>query len=324
MMKENPYEQHGQGRLALFPITFFSVTLGLGGWAVATQGIERILPVGNLASQVILGLDILVFALVFALYAAKAISHPSAVRREVRHPVTLSFFPAVSIGILLMSVAFLNTNTELSFLLWVVGTILHAGLTLYIMREWITQEHFEIGHMNPAWFIPVVGNLIVPLAGVTHAPADISWFFFSIGIVMWVVLFTVVTYRMIFHRVIPERLLPTLFILVAPPAVGFIAYVKLAGGLDAFGRILFAVFMFAFLMTLGARLARIRFFLSWWTYTFPVAALVAACTLMGRLAPSVFFTGMAVVLWVLLSLFILFLGARTAISITRREICVEE
>jgi tellurite resistance protein len=319
-------ERAEQGRLALFPITFFSIPLGLGGWAIATQKIEHVLSLPSFAARGILWLDILVFAAVLVLYAAKALLHADEVRRELRHPVKISFIPTVSIGILLMSVAFLDMHRGLSHALWVSGTILHAGLTLYIMREWICQEHFEISHMNPAWFIPVVGNMIIPLAGVPHAPLDVSWFFFSIGIILWVVLLTIVMYRMIFHRSIPDRLLPTLFILIAPPAVGFIAYVKLTGGLDATARILFffAVFMLAFLATLATRLGRIRFFLSWWAYSFPVAALAIAGTLMGSLASNGFYTGLAVVLWILLSLLILLLSARTVVSMMQREICVEE
>lgn len=48
----------------------------------------------------------------------------------------------------------------------------------------------------PAWFIPVVGNIIVPLAGVRFAPAEVSWFFFSIGLVFWIVLLAIVMYRL--------------------------------------------------------------------------------------------------------------------------------
>ncbi len=41
---------------------------------------------------------------------------------------------------------------------------------------------------TPAWFIPVIGNLVVPLAGTAHAPVDISWFFFGGGLLYWLAL----------------------------------------------------------------------------------------------------------------------------------------
>jgi tellurite resistance protein len=39
------------------------------------------------------------------------------------------------------------------------------------------QNKYEIKHFNPAWFIPIVGNILVPIAGVHHAPIEISYFF---------------------------------------------------------------------------------------------------------------------------------------------------
>ena len=74
-------------------------------------------------------------------------------------------------------------------------------------------------HLNPAWFIPVV-NIIVPLGSVHFAPLELSWFFFGIGLVFWIVLLAVVMYRL-FFRAAGLRLTLTLFILLAPPSVGF-------------------------------------------------------------------------------------------------------
>lgn len=47
-----------------------------------------------------------------------------------------------------------------------------------MLNAWIYQPHFEIHHISPAWFIPVVGNILAPVAGVTHGALQISWFYF--------------------------------------------------------------------------------------------------------------------------------------------------
>ena len=50
--------------------------------------------------------------------------------------------------------------------------------------------------------------------------------------IFWIVLIAIVFYRIFFHEPNPARLLPTLFILLALPAVGFIAYGALVAQLD--------------------------------------------------------------------------------------------
>jgi tellurite resistance protein len=167
---------------------------------------------------------------------------------------------------------------------------------------------------------------VAPIAGVTHAGSETGWFFFSIGLVFWLVLFTIIVYRMIFHNPLPDRLLPTLFILLAPPAAGFIAYLKLNGTLDGFGRILYhtAVFIALLLLLQLPRFARLRFFLSWWAYSFPLAALTIATLLMYRATGVAFFRDVSWLLLALLCAVIALLLALTARAIARNEICTPE
>lgn len=180
--------------------------------------------------------------------------------------------------------------------------------------------------MSPAWFIPVVGNIIVPIAGSVYAPIEVSWFFFSIGLILWIVLFTIIMYRLIFHNPLPERLLPTLFILIAPPAVGFIAYVKLTQGIDPAARILyyFALFIFILMIPQFGLLSRIKYYLSWWAYTFPTAAMTIATILMYQQSHLDFFRILALVLLAFLSLVILVLSFMTFTAIKEKKICIVE
>lgn len=143
----------------------------------------------------------------------------------------------------------------MAFGLWAAGSLVHLAFTFAILSSWMHHTHYDIKHANPAWFIPVVGNLFVPICGVLFAPAELSWFFFSIGVVFWIVLMTIVFYRVFFHEPIPARLQPTLFILLAPPAVGFIAYGPLVPQLDGFGRVLYYTALFLTLLRWAASCA---------------------------------------------------------------------
>jgi tellurite resistance protein len=189
---------------------------------------------------------------------------------------------------------------------------------------WIHHVHFEVGHLNPAWFIPAVGNVLVPVAGVALGYTEVSWFFFSIGMLFWVVLMTIIFYRMLFHHPLEQKLMPTLFILIAPPAVGFIAYVRLAGEIDAFSRVLYfsAAFLTLLLFTQLPRFLRLEFFLSWWAYSFPLAAISIASMVMFEQTGVVFYAWVGGALLILLTMVVILLMVRTAVAVWRHRICL--
>jgi len=246
--------------------------------------------------------------------------------QELNHPIKLNFLATISISLILLSIASLHLAPEVSRWLWLLGAGLHFAITLYVMNAWIHHEHFEVHHINPAWFIPVVGNVLVPIAGMPLGYPEISWFYFSIGILFWLVLLTIIFYRVLFHQPLPGKLMPTFFILIAPPAVGFIAYVKLTGELDAFARVLYysGLFLTLMLLSQARRFVRLEFFLSWWAYSFPLAAITVATLLMYELTGRSVFQFAGALLAGLVTLVIGYLLYRTLRAIGAHRVCVPE
>lgn len=312
-------------RLKNLPISWFAAVMGLSGFAIAWMRAEHIFALDLSISPWLTGLAALVFVTISGLYLSKFLKYRGDVLAEMKHPVKLAFVPTFSIGLLLLSIAFLPTAETLSFWLWSIGTALHLVITLFVLSSWIQHSKYEITHLNPAWFIPVVGNILVPIAGLHHAPADISWFFFSLGVFFWPVLTAILFYRLIFHPSLPERLIPTLFIFIAPPAVGFISWYNLVGEIDAFAKVLYFVGLFFTLLLLAqfTYFARLKFFLSWWAYSFPIAAITIATLVMFKETGDAFYSGLAIALLALLSALIALLIGRTGLAIWRREICIE-
>ena len=175
------------------PISFFSVVMGLAGTTIAWEKAQQVSGVSlGYLSEILLGIAGLVFAILIVMYLQKLIKYKAAVMAELRHPVKLSFFPTISISLLLLSIALIPINIGIAQLLWAIGSLLHLIMVLYVISTWMHQSQFQIQHMSPAWFIPAVGNVIVPIAGVSMGFVEISWFFFSIGMLFWVILMTIV------------------------------------------------------------------------------------------------------------------------------------
>lgn len=313
-------------RLQNFPVAWFSMIMGLGGLTIAWRKAEELLALPFAVSPWLLGLSTGLFALLAALYAAKVLRYRQAAAAEWGHPVKMNFVPTASIALLLLAIAWLPVSAPYSRLLWLAGVALHLVLTLHVMSQWMHQDKFEIVHLNPAWFIPVVGNIVVPIAGVAHAPAEVSWFFFSVGLLFWLPLLTIILYRVIFHGSLPERLVPTLFILIAPPAAGFIAYESLTGQVDAFAQVLFhsGLFFTLLLFTQAPRFLRLKFNLSWWAYSFPLAAITIATLTLFQHSGTLVFLRLAGILLGVATVVIAGLFVRTVMAVARREICVAD
>jgi len=311
-------------RLENFPISFFAMVMGLAGLTIAWEKAQHLLALDLHINTILVSVTAAVFAGLALVYARKFMSHRSAVMAELHHPVKLNFFPTISISLLLLAISFLPVSMEISRPLWLFGVALHLAFTLYVVNVWIHHEHFEVHHLNPAWFIPAVGNVLVPVAGVPLGYAEVSWFFFSIGMLFWIVLMTIIFYRVLFHNPIDQRLMPTLFILIAPPAVGFIAYLRLAGELDAFARVLYytGLFLTLLLFTQVSRFARLGFFLSWWAYSFPLAAISIASMLMYEQTGALFYAWVGGGLLAILTAVVALLLYRTAKAVRGHRICV--
>ncbi|NTV93242.1 MAG: C4-dicarboxylate ABC transporter [Chlorobiaceae bacterium] len=311
-----------------FHITFFGMVFGMTGFTLAVQMASTIfspllLPAGHLIRYA----TVILMITIVSIYLLKLVRFPEAVSSEWIHPNKINFFPLFGMSLLVLGSSFFKSHPKVSLILWVSGTVLQFLSSVIVVSIWAGQTHFRIEHMTPGWFIPIVGSIIVPIAGVKHGFIELSWFFFTVGLFFWLALFTIVMYRIVFHPPIPERLLPTLFIMIAPPALGFISYINFTGGeLDAFARILYYVSLFIFLMLIFwlPVLAKIKFSLSWWATSFPVAAKVQASIIYFGLSNDQFFKVLALFEFGFLVLVIFVLIFRTIVAALNKEICVEE
>lgn len=308
------------------PITMFAIVMGFGGLTIATQKVEQFFEAPAIASTVLLSVSALFWLTVFIAYTLKYLHYPAAVIAELNHPIRLSFFPAASIGLLLLSIATLPVLALTAQVIWWLGVVLQLGLLLFILDRWFHKEHFRTEHNSPAWFIPVVGNLIVPIAGMEFGYVEISFFFFAIGLVFWLPLMAISLNRSFFFEPLPRKLLPTQFILIAPPAVGFISWIKLKDGFDDFSVILYFFALFVTLMTITQfrRFLKLEFAMSWWAFSFPLAAITIATFAFHERLPLDHYLWIGLSLFAIFSVVMLMLSYRTIAALVKGELIQPE
>lgn len=308
------------------PVSFFAIVMGVGGLAIAIHKLEQALGWQAIASSIVTAIAIVIWVTVFSAYSVKAIRFPDAVSSELNHPVRLSFFPTSSIGLLLISISLLDVNLFASQVLWWIGIVGQLAFTLLILDRWIHREHYKIEHNSPAWFIPIVGNILVPVVGVEIGQMEISYFFFAIGIVFWLPMLAISLNRAFYHAPLPKKLLPTMFVMIAPPAVGFISWLKMHGSIDDTGIILyyFALFTTVMLISQFKRFIGLPFALPWWAFTFPLAAVTIASFAFYGQIPNIQYLIIAVSLLIVLATLVAYLLVKTVVEVIRKSLFLPE
>jgi tellurite resistance protein len=157
-------------------------------------------------------------------------------------------------------------------------------------------------------------------------PKAFSFFYFSVGFFFWIILFAIFLYRAIFHNQLPQKFLPTLFILIAPPAVGFISYLRIGQSWDTFAvfMLYLAYFFVALIIFLYRSFSKLKFFLSWWAFTFPLTAITLASIVAYQVSSQVIYKYLAFTMFTLSVIMISIVVWKTLVHIKAGEICVNE
>lgn len=312
-------------RLKYFPITMFAIVMGMGGFTIMYQKASVMLGFAHVIGIVLMAITTLIFIGISTLYITKCICYAQMVKKEFSHPVKINFFAAISISILMLSIIYKESSEILSATLWYFGAALHFYLTLYTISFWINNNQ-EINNSNPAWFIPVVGNVLIPVGGVGFISNEILIYFLSVGVFFWIILLAILFNRIIFHNQLPEKFIPTMFIFIAPPAVGMIAYVNMFKTVDIFAMFLFNIAIF-FTLLLGfmyKNFMKIRFFISWWAFIFPLSAMTISSMIVFSYSKNnilLLFSYFMIAITTVVTGIVIY---QTILHVRKHEICTEE
>ncbi|MCP5264702.1 MAG: C4-dicarboxylate ABC transporter [Burkholderiaceae bacterium] len=277
-----------QSGLATVGPQWFAPVMGWSGLALAWHRAgpvfgERAHDVGLVAAA----LAALVFIAVLAASVLRALRHPKALAQDVAHPVRHAFVAALPVSLLLLGTigyAF-RVAPQAASMVWALGLVLEGIVTVWVISR-IIGHGIKWPAMTPILFIPVVGNVLVPLAGSGMGHTELSWAFLGIGVFFWPLLLALILARTA-TQPIPPRLVPSWFITIAPPAVVGIAAMNLGAG-RGFGMAMLGVGLI-FLATSLARMRQIRelpFGMPHWAASFPLAALSALALRLAADSPA--------------------------------------
>jgi tellurite resistance protein len=317
-----------RSQMDYLPVGLFGAVMGLTGLSVAwrlTYAQFGGPPWLALISPIIGISAIATFVALLVGYAIKAATAPDAVRAEFHHPIAGNLFGTPLISMLLLPIILAPHSLILAQILWSAGAIGMVAFAWLIISRWMSDRQ-QVAHATPAWIIPVVGLLDIPLAMPTLALPPMHGlmvFALAVGLFFAVPLFTLILSRLLFEPPMPDALKPSLLILVAPFAVGYSTYTLATGQSDIFSQTLYMLMLFVLAVLFG-QLRNLPvccpFRVSWWAVSFPLAASAIAALRHSATQPGIFSDGIAVMLLAFATIAIIGLSARTLWGLFRGEL----
>lgn len=213
------------------------------------------------------------------LYAARGFVVKGGVRADFSDPVKMNFSAAFAIALVLGAGGLGIFGLPGAEPLLLAGSAASFVCAVVVVRQWFRLA-IAPGDITPDWFVPVASTLVAAKAlGVGGFPT-LGFFMAGLGFFGWLMVLPLVLRRLIVEPMMPRDLMPTLFILIAPPGLAANAALTLLPETLALPAALtclgIGIFFLAVLVTMFVDFEKAGFSLAAWSYTFPTAALASA------------------------------------------------
>jgi tellurite resistance protein len=140
--------------------------------------------------------------------------------QDAAHPVRHVFVAAPTVSLILLAtcgVALTGPSPGWDAL-WMAGAVAQAAVTAWVVLRWWRMRAARWLGVTPALLIPVVGHVLLPLAGLSLGHPVWSAMQWAVGAVLWPVVLLLLALRLQRVGPWPARMRASVFILIAPPA----------------------------------------------------------------------------------------------------------
>jgi tellurite resistance protein len=306
--------------VARIPLGTLGIPLGLAGLAGAWGAISEYLGVPRAYSEVVWIAAAVSWVWLIVAHTVRGAQSSERLIDQLRHPAQGPLDALVPVVGMLLG-AHLHVYWVAGGVVLTVASIVAAALYGGWMLSFWLSGNLKLESVHGGYFVPLVSaGLVAAIAAEAIGLVPLAIASLAVGVFFWVVVFTLLLARMAFRSQLPAPLLPSLAIIVAPPAVAGMGWFALSGevggpvGLSLAG--LTAVFALLQLALLP-RFLKLPFSLGFWSFTFPYAATVSyAADWLNATRPAGW-EAITVALVSVVTLFILTIAARSIILVAR-------
>lgn len=331
---------------------WFASVMGTGIVANAAATLPVAIPGLHTFARVVWVIAALLLVALVVVVGGHWIRHPRTARSHARNPQMAHFYGAAPMALLTVGTGSIllggpligeRAAVDLSWALWVAGTIggLFTAVTIPFLM--FTQHDVEPDAAFGGWLMPVVPPMVAAAGGsllIAHTPAGAArqtllygcWAMFGMSLLAALIIISMIWSRLALYGTSGTARVPTLWIVLGPLGQSITAAGLLglnaalavdpvtAQAMNTFAVLYgvpvwgFAVLWIALAAGLTVRTLRrgMPFALTWWSLTFPVGTFVTGTTQLAVHTGLPVFKAVAVIAYVCLIATWLLVAVRTA------------
>ncbi len=259
------------------PVGVFPICLGLIGAGLLWRRAAETLGAPAAIGEIWLALAVALYVVCSGFYALKLARKPDAILDDLRPVPARAAVSAASMSTMLTAAFLAPYAPGLASAVWWVG-VLHHGAHAAIVLWVIAQAKRGERPINPTLYLPFVGQIVAPIAGVPLGWVELSLALYWSAAAAWVVI-TVFSLWTIMREPIPKQLRQGMVIFLAPSGVGVISAEVLDASWSGAAMAVFGVAVAGFAGWLATRIGWLvegGWTPAWGAFTFPTVALAGA------------------------------------------------
>lgn len=250
------------------PAAIFPVILGLVGLSLLWRGVAVAFGLPLAIGDLLLGVSAALLLYFTLAYLIKLIARPGVLMEDLRAPPGRAGLSAASMAYLVLAAGLLPYG-EVARWVWWFGVILHAVIVTFVVMA-INKSPPEGRSATPFQYLPFVGLITTPLAGVALGYELLSQVFTYLSLVAFVVLTLQIGAKLMRTRP-PAPLRPPFVIILAPLSLFGLAFGQF-GAEIGFTVFYILTWVAAILLLVFSRWLTVAGFTPMWgSLTFPLA-----------------------------------------------------
>jgi tellurite resistance protein len=260
---------------ARIPLNTFAIGFGLAGLAEVWSTADKTLGLPLAVGQAFWLVAAVAWIWLITAHLVRGVRSGLSLPAQLRHPAQGPIASLVPITSMLIGGDLLTLVRPAGIVLFVLSAAAAPLFAAWLISTWLqgglTLEALHGGYLLPTVAAGLVGADVAAAAGLPL----IGWGMFGVGLFFWAVITTLLVLRFAIRPALPDPLVPTMAILVAPPAVAGIAWFSLHGASDdPVAAMLAGVGILLLLLQLALLplYRALRFSIGFWSFSFPAAA----------------------------------------------------